>query len=97
VYGLWTLHRATALHLSPGHKRTPQGPVRHGKCPHPRHSWLPIAGLADVLIHSLRCLPEIEALVMASLRRSEGTLPSSFCVVSFLGTATPGPGQCWSM
>lgn len=85
MYGLWTLHRATALHLSPGHKKTPQGAAVHGRCPHPRHSWLPIAGLADVLIHSLRCLPEIESLVMVQCAAQRGDV-----TVEFLRHKLPG-------
>lgn len=38
--------------------------VEHGRTRHPKHGWLPVAGLADVLLHSLRCLPELESLVM---------------------------------
>jgi very-short-patch-repair endonuclease len=85
TYGLWTLQNPDALHLSPGHKRTPPGTLAHGRCSHPRHGWLPIAGLADVLIHSLRCLPEIEALVMVQCAAQRGDI-----TVEFLCRKLPG-------
>ncbi|WP_179129028.1 type IV toxin-antitoxin system AbiEi family antitoxin domain-containing protein [Arthrobacter sp. 49Tsu3.1M3] len=57
-YGLWTLVPAQSMHLCLGHRAVPPGTVAHGRCRHPRHPWLPVAGLADVLIHALHCLPE---------------------------------------
>jgi hypothetical protein len=59
TYGLWTLQEPGAVHLSPPHRVTPPGTLAHGRCIHPRHPWLPVAGLADVLIHALRCPPEV--------------------------------------
>lgn len=64
TYRLWTLYEAGSVHLSPGHKKTPPGTLAHGRCGHPAHRWLPVAGLADVLVHALRCLPALESLVM---------------------------------
>jgi Transcriptional regulator, AbiEi antitoxin len=78
TYGLWTLNKAAEIHLSPGHRRTPTGALAHGRCSHPRHPWLPVAGLADVLIHSLRCLPEIEALVMVQSAAQRGDITGGF-------------------
>lgn len=85
IYGLWTLNKAGAPHLSSGHKKTPPGTFTHGRCSHPRHPWLPIAGLADVLIHALRCLPEIEALVMVQCAAQSGDV-----TVDFLRRKLPG-------
>lgn len=78
VYRLWTINDAGPVHLSPGHKRTPPGTLTHGRCPHPHHPWLPVAGLADVLIHSLRCLPEVESLVMLQCAAQRGDISLDF-------------------
>lgn len=85
TYRLWMLHDTTSVHLSPGHKRAPAGTVAHGRCPHPRHPWLPVAGLADVLIHAIRCLPEAEALVMLQSATQRGDV-----TVEFLRRKLPG-------
>lgn len=77
-YGLWTLVPAQGLHLCVGHRATPPGSVAHGRCRHPRHPWLPVAGLADVLIHAMRCLPELEALVMVQCAVGRGDISLSF-------------------
>ncbi|WP_374211161.1 type IV toxin-antitoxin system AbiEi family antitoxin domain-containing protein [Pseudarthrobacter cellobiosi] len=78
MYQLWTLHEPRSVHLSPGHKRTPLGMLTHGRCPHPAHPWLPVAGLADVLIHSLRCLPAAESLVMLQCAAQRGDISLDF-------------------
>jgi very-short-patch-repair endonuclease len=85
IYGLWTLHNAGPVHLSPGHKKAPSGTVIHGRCVHPAHKWLPVAGLADVLIHALRCLPALEALVMVQCAAQRGDV-----TVEFLRRKLPG-------
>ncbi|MEO3934271.1 DUF559 domain-containing protein [Micrococcaceae bacterium Sec7.4] len=77
-YGLWTLVPASKLHLCVGHRAAPPGSVAHGRCRHPRHPWLPLAGLADVLIHSLHCLPELEALVMVQCAVGRGDISLAF-------------------
>ena len=85
VYRLWTLQDAGPVHLSPGHKRTPPGTLTHGRLLHPVHPWLPVAGMADVLIHALRCLPEMEALVMVQCASQRGDV-----TVDFLRRKLPG-------
>ena len=77
-YGLWTLVPASTLHLCVGHRSAPPGSVAHGRCRHPRHPWLPVAGLADVLIHALHCLPELEALVMVQCAVGRGDISLPF-------------------
>ena len=77
-YGLWTLVSPSKLHLCVGHRATPPGTVAHGRCRHPRHPWLPVAGLADVLIHALHCLPELEALVMVQSAAGRGDISLPF-------------------
>lgn len=76
-YGLWTLVPAQRLHLWVGHRATPPCALAHGRCRHPQHPWLPVAGLADVLIHALHCLPELESLVMVqcAVGRGDVSLP----------------------
>jgi very-short-patch-repair endonuclease len=85
TYRLWTLHDSNSLHLSPGHKQTPAGTLAHGRLLHPVHPWLPVAGLADVLIHAIRCLPETEALVMVQCATQRGDV-----TVDFLRRKLPG-------
>jgi very-short-patch-repair endonuclease len=85
IYRLWTLNEAGPLHLSPGHKATPPGMLAHGRCLHATHPWLPVAGLADVLIHALRCLPELESLVMVQCAAQRGDI-----TVQFLRRKLPG-------
>lgn len=77
-YGLWTLVPAQRLHLCAGHRAAPRGSVAHGRCRHPRHPWLPVAGLADVLIHAVHCLPELEALVMLQCAVGKGDISLGF-------------------
>lgn len=77
-YGLWTLVPAQCLHLCVGHRATPPGSVAHGRCRHPRHPRLPVVGLADVLIHALHCLPELEALVMVQCAVGRGDISLPF-------------------
>ncbi|QDW30696.1 DUF559 domain-containing protein [Arthrobacter sp. KBS0702] len=84
-YGLWTLVPARKLHLCVGHRAAPPGAVAHGRRRHPRHPWLPVAGLADVLIHALRCLPETEALVMVQCAVGRGDIS-----LAFLRSKLPG-------
>lgn len=77
-YGLWTLAPAEELHLCVGHRIHPAGVVPHGPCRHPKHPWLPVAGLADVLIHALRCLPDRHALVMVQSAVGRGDINLDF-------------------
>ena len=77
-YGLWMLVPTSKLHLCVGHRATPPGSVAHGRCRHPRHPWLPVAGLADVLIHALHCRPELEALVMVQCAVGRGDISLPF-------------------
>lgn len=84
-YNLWVLHPAVAVHLSCGNGIPKPGVVDHSPCIHPGHASLPMAGLADVLIHALRCLPELEALVMVQCAVCRGLI-----TVEFLRKKLPG-------
>ncbi|MFC4395122.1 MULTISPECIES: type IV toxin-antitoxin system AbiEi family antitoxin domain-containing protein [Micrococcaceae] len=78
VYRLWTLNDPAGLHLSRSHPVHTSGVVEHGRPRHPRHPWLPVLGLADVLLHALHCLPELEALVMVQSAVSAGDVSLDF-------------------
>lgn len=77
-YNLWALHPAQALHLSCGNGVPKAGVVDHSSCTHPTHPSLPVAGLADVLLHALRCLPELDALVMVQCAAQRGDITAEF-------------------
>lgn len=85
AYQLWTMADPAVVHLSPGHKRTVPGTVTHGRIRHPVHPSLPVAGLADVLIHALHCLPLLDALVMVQCAAQRGDV-----TVGFLRSKLPG-------
>ena len=77
-YNLWALHPAQALHLSCGNGVPKAGVVDHSSCAHPKQPSLPVAGLADVLLHALRCLPELDALVMVQCAAQRGDITAEF-------------------
>jgi len=83
-YGLWQLREpgtpeeSGALHLSCGNGIPKANVVDHATCRHRAHPYLPVAGLADVLLHALRCLPEFEALVMVQSAVSQGNITVEF-------------------
>lgn len=91
TYRLWQLPapgqdgEAKFLHLSCGNGVPKAMVVDHAPCLHPAHPYLPVAGLADVLIHALRRLPELEALVMVQSAVSQGAI-----TVDFLRRKLPG-------
>lgn len=77
-YKLWALHPARAVHLSCGNGIPKPGVVDHSPCIHAGHPSLPVAGLADVLLHALRCLPELESLVMVQSAVCRGLITADF-------------------
>ena len=93
IYQLWTLKDARGLHLCRSHPVPEPKIVEHGRTRHPKHGWLPVAGLADVLIHSLRCLPELESLVMIQSAAGRRDIELDFLYSKLPGTAQrAGPG-----
>lgn len=82
VYGLWTLKSDSALHICRSHPVRTPGVVEHGRPKHPRHGWLPVAGLADVLLHSMRCLPELESLILIQSATGRGDISLDFLYAS---------------
>lgn len=69
---LWQLHPPASLHLSCRHARPPQAPdggltetvINHRERSESVHPLLPVLGLTDVLLHALRCLPLLDAVVI---------------------------------
>lgn len=78
VYQLWTLAEATSVHLCRSHPAKTPGMTDHGRPKHDAHSWLPVVGLPDVLLHALHCLPAFEALVMVQSAVGSGSISLDF-------------------
>lgn len=85
AYELWTLKQASTLHLCRTHPVPTPGVKEHGRPIHPRHAWLPVAGLADVLLHGMRCLPELESLVMVQSATGRGDISLGFLYARAVG------------
>ncbi|CAH0293247.1 hypothetical protein SRABI83_04275 [Arthrobacter sp. Bi83] len=77
-YNLWTLRPEAAFHLSCGNGVPKAGVVDHAPCTHAPHPAYPVAGLADVLLHALRCLPELDALVLVQSATGSGQISAAF-------------------
>ncbi|MGN6403834.1 DUF559 domain-containing protein [Sinomonas sp.] len=75
-HGLWTLARRDQP-PDRYHLLRPTGADRPDAVVH-RDTWVapdpyaPVAGVADVVLHALRCLPELEALLMAESAMHQG-------------------------
>ena len=84
-YGLWLLHDPPLRHVH--HLRAEDGGavVHHGPLLLPPHPYQPVAALADVLVHALRCLPWQDALVMVECAVSRGDM-----TIGFLRERLPG-------
>ncbi|TNB70435.1 DUF559 domain-containing protein [Arthrobacter sp. BB-1] len=78
VYGLWTLNSVTTVHVCRSHPSKTAGVKDHGRPRHPKHAWLPVVGLADVLLHALHCLPGPDALVMVQSAVGSGSISLDF-------------------
>lgn len=75
-HGLWLLHQPDQVHLLCRHGG-PQNTVVHRESLVPHRTAEPVASITDILIHGLRCLPEVEAAVMveSAVRQGVTTLP----------------------
>lgn len=85
-YSLWTLPSAGPRHVY--HRRAAavrDDAVHHAGLLLPPCSNRPVAALADVLVHALRCLPFGESLVMVESAVSRGDM-----TVGFLQQRLPG-------
>ena len=85
-YGLWILREPEAVHLSCGNGLPHQGIVDHASGTHPQHPYLPVAGVADALIHALRCRPELESLVMVQSAVSQALVSPEYLRSKLAGT-----------
>jgi very-short-patch-repair endonuclease len=74
--GLWLLHKPDKIHLLCRHGG-PVNTVVHRESLVPHRTAEAVASTTDVLIHGLRCLPEMEAAVMveSAVRQGVTTLP----------------------
>ncbi|MEO3942087.1 type IV toxin-antitoxin system AbiEi family antitoxin domain-containing protein [Paenarthrobacter nicotinovorans] len=77
-HDLWILRKPETLHLSCGNGLPKPGIVDHACITHPPHSYLPVAGVADVLMHALRCRPKLESLVMVQSAVSQALLSPDY-------------------
>ncbi len=73
-YGLWLKDKPGRLHLATRnrHSRLAQS---HGRLRFPPHHCLPVAGLEDTVIHSLTCLPEVDAIAVAQSAMTQHGVP----------------------
>ncbi|GHG46078.1 hypothetical protein GCM10012320_11930 [Sinomonas cellulolyticus] len=85
-YGLWLVHEPDKVHIQRKDGRyTSERAVVH------RRTWVPaepgsnVASLADVVLHCLECLPELEALVVVESAIQRGLS------IDFLKSRLPGP------
>jgi very-short-patch-repair endonuclease len=69
--GLWVLHEPQALHLLCRHAG-PKDAVVHRESLVPPAGLRPVASTTDILLHSLRCLPAVEAAVMVESAARQG-------------------------
>lgn len=78
--GLWLLHQPEAVHLLCRHAGPPNAVVHRGSLV-PHGTVEPVASVTDILIHGLRCLPQLEAAVMleSAVRQGVTTLPYLRC------------------
>lgn len=77
-YSLWALHPPPEVHLSCGNGVPKTGVIDHPPCTHDPHPAYPVAGLADVLLHAVRCLPELEALALVQSATGRGQISADF-------------------
>lgn len=78
-YRLWTLPSGASVHVHHRRAEAVRVPgIHHAGLLLPSHSYRPVAALADVLIHALRCLPFPESLVMVECAVSRGDMTLDF-------------------
>jgi hypothetical protein len=81
---LWRLKEPGAFHLLCRHGSA-KGAVVHRETVVPPDAPWPVAGLTDVLLHGLRCLPEMEAAIMV-----ESALLQGRTTLGYLRSHLPG-------
>ncbi|UKA49539.1 endonuclease domain-containing protein [Arthrobacter sp. FW305-123] len=75
-YNLWVLGSSDFVHVHQARGDAGGAAIHHRGLLLPAHPYRPVASLADVLIHALRCLPWTGALVMVecAVRRGDMTV-----------------------
>lgn len=68
---LWRLNEPRVLHLLCRHGAAKGAVVHRGSVVPPDAPW-PVAGLTDVLLHGLHCLPEVEAAILVESALLQG-------------------------
>jgi very-short-patch-repair endonuclease len=71
---LWTLDAARTTHVHHRRGEVADGQVAHCGLLLPPHPHRPVAALADVLLHALKCLPFRESLVMVECAVGRGDM-----------------------
>lgn len=84
-YSLWALHPRREVHLSCGNGVPKVGVIDHAPCLHASAAGYPVAGLADVLLHALKCLPELEALSLVQSATGRGQISADFLRGKLIG------------
>jgi very-short-patch-repair endonuclease len=77
-YALWTIRTPERPHLAASHRRLPAGHAAHRISGNVSTLLPPVLPLKDVLVHSLQCLPELEALVMVECAYNRGETDPDF-------------------
>ncbi|MBL0704172.1 endonuclease domain-containing protein [Sinomonas cellulolyticus] len=71
-YGLWLRMSPAVPHLAANHGHEPSSAVRHRGLRFPAQARLPIASLADTVIHALICLPASQSVPIATSALARG-------------------------
>lgn len=77
-YGLWSLESPRTRHVYHRREEAVRDAVHHAGLLLPPPAGRPVAALADVLIHALRCLPFADSLVMVECAVSRGDITLDF-------------------
>ncbi|MEW1822294.1 DUF559 domain-containing protein [Arthrobacter sp. NPDC080031] len=77
-YGLWVIDQSGPLHVHHRRNQSACDVLHHGGLLLPAHPHRPVAALADVLIHALRCLPWQDSLVMVECAVARGDMTVGF-------------------
>ncbi|SEJ32137.1 Very-short-patch-repair endonuclease [Arthrobacter sp. yr096] len=77
-YNLWVLASSDSVHVYQARGDAGVAAIQHRGLLLPAHPYRPVASLADVLIHALRCRPWTEALVMVECAVGRGDMTVDF-------------------
>ncbi|MFI5084914.1 MAG: hypothetical protein ACHP7K_03180 [Actinomycetales bacterium] len=94
-YGLWLLRRPTRLHLTSRRGRLPAEFAAHRRPVSAGSARLPYPALDYVLLHSLRCLPFMDALVLVECAVGRGDAAWRPLAHACRETGTPGRAGSW--